>query len=222
LHNEKAILLLPFDYHLPGPDQLLILMLFRRPTSTICKKNHEGPDISKTKPEGKEHGKPVVRLWFCINHPLKEEMSMPAPKGNQFWKMRSKHGRDLIFSSPTLLWEACCEYFETTDERKWWKTEFNGKDAIECHVPTDTPYTWTGLYIFLDIDHKTWVSYESKEDFVPTCTRVRNIIYTQKFEGAAVGAFNANIISRDLGLADKQETKFNGDVNHTITGMIVE
>lgn len=127
--------------------------------------------------------------------------------GNQFWKQRTTHGRDLLFSSPEILWDACKEYFEATDKRKWYKTEFNGKDAIECKVPTETPYTWTGLYLFLDISHQTWKDYEARIDFIEICTRVRNILYTQKFEGASVGAFNANIISRDLGLADKSESK---------------
>lgn len=134
---------------------------------------------------------------------------MAAPEKNQFWKQRSKHGRDLIFSSPTILWEACCEYFEATDARKWYKTEFNGKDALECKIPTETPYTYSGLYVFLDIDHKTWNLYENREDFIPTTTRVRNIIYTQKFEGAAVGAFNANLIARDLGLKEASTMTIN-------------
>lgn len=137
---------------------------------------------------------------------------MSAPVKNQFWKLRSKHGRDKIFENPTLLWEACTEYFEATDQRKWIRTEFNGKDAIECHVPTETPYTWTGLYLFLDIDHSTWQLYEKREDFIAISTRVRNIIYTQKFEGAAVGAFNPQLISRDLGLVDKSAAEDKKDV----------
>lgn len=132
---------------------------------------------------------------------------MAAPPNNQFWKLRASHGRDMIFSSPTILWEACCEYFEATDKRKWYKTEFHGKDATECSVPVETPYTWTGLYLFLDIHHDTWSEYEKREDFTAICTRVRSILYTQKFEGAAVGAFHPMIISRDLGLADKTENK---------------
>lgn len=130
---------------------------------------------------------------------------MAAPINNQFWKLRSKHGRDKIFQSPDILWDAACEYFEATDARKWVKTEFNGKDAIECKVPTETPYTWTGLYLFLDIDHSTWQLYEQRQDFIAISTRIRQIIYTQKFEGAAVGAFNPQLISRDLGLVDKRE-----------------
>jgi hypothetical protein len=32
-------------------------------------------------------------------------------------------------------------------------------------------------------------------------------MFAQKFEGAAVGAFNSNIIARDLGLIDRTELK---------------
>lgn len=49
-------------------------------------------------------------------------------------------------------------------------------------------------------------------------TYVEEIIRTQKFEGAAVGAFNANIIARDLGLSDKKEIDGKFQVEQ-ITGM---
>ena len=42
-----------------------------------------------------------------------------APKGNQFWKLRSKHGRDKLFATPDLLWEAACEYFAYCDKHPW-------------------------------------------------------------------------------------------------------
>ena len=80
---------------------------------------------------------------------------MSAPKGNQFWKLRSKHGRDKIWESPELLWESCVEYFEATDERKWIKVEFHGRDANKCEVEQETPYTLSGLFVFLDIDPKS-------------------------------------------------------------------
>jgi len=37
---------------------------------------------------------------------------MPAPKGNQFWKARSKSGRGKIFRTPKSLWKAAEEYFQ--------------------------------------------------------------------------------------------------------------
>lgn len=115
----------------------------------------------------------------------------------------------MIFSSPTILWEACVEYFEATDQRKWVRKDWVGKDAIEVERETDTPYTLTGLFVFLDIDRKTWDLYRNREDFIPVVTRVEQIMYTQKFEGATVGAFNANIIARDLGLKDNTQTDIN-------------
>ena len=145
-----------------------------------------------------------------------------APEGNQFWKLRSKHGRDMIFSSPTILWEACVEYFEATDARLWVKKDWVGKDAVEVLRESQPPYTLSGLYVFLDIDRKTWDSYRKREDFFPIVTRVEQIMFTQKFEGAAVGAFNHNIIARELGLLDKQEIKHEGIPDPTISVRIAK
>ena len=46
---------------------------------------------------------------------------------------------------------------------------------------------------------------DDEKDFSSVITRIEQTIYAQKFEGAAVGSFNANIIARDLGLKDKSE-----------------
>jgi len=64
---------------------------------------------------------------------------MAATKGNQWWKLRAKHGRDKIFKTPALLWEACVEYFEATDKRKWIQKDWVGKDAYQVERETDTP-----------------------------------------------------------------------------------
>jgi hypothetical protein len=130
---------------------------------------------------------------------------MSAPENNQFWKLRSTHGRDLIFSSPEILWQACIEYFEATDQRKWVREDWVGKDAMKVERKTDTPYTLSGLYVFLDIDQTTWADYRKREGFSLVTTRVEQIITTHKVEGAIVGAFNANIVSRIEGLKDTSE-----------------
>ena len=41
--------------------------------------------------------------------------------------------------------------------------------------------------------------------FKTITAQIKQIIRTQKFEGASAGFLNANIIARDLGLTDKQE-----------------
>lgn len=132
---------------------------------------------------------------------------MAAPKNNQFWKLRAKHGREKIFSDPEILWKCACEYFEATDKRKWKRKDWVGKDAYEVEREMDTPYTITGLCLYLGCSYEWWKLQRKREDegFMPIITRIEEIIYTQKFEGAAVGVFNQNIIARDLGLVDKKE-----------------
>jgi hypothetical protein len=136
---------------------------------------------------------------------------MAAEKGNQWWRLRAKHGRDAIFTDPQKLLESCYEYFEATSKRKWTKKDWVGKDAFEVTRETDTPYTLTGLCIFLDIntqyfgDFKLSETYKSNKDFSLVISHVEQIIETQQIEGAMVGTFNHNIVARKLGLIDKQE-----------------
>lgn len=146
---------------------------------------------------------------------------MAAPKENQFWKLRSKHGRDKIFSTPELLWQAACEYFHWCDTHPWKRVEQsksagkpvkhkNGKVSFPpatFELPTQRPYTLTGFALYVDASKNFWQEFKKAghEDFLGVISRIEDVIYTNKFEGAAVGAFNANIIARDIGLADKQE-----------------
>jgi hypothetical protein len=139
---------------------------------------------------------------------------MAAPKGNKFWKNRSEHGRDKIFSTPEMLWEAACEYFEWCDENPWLEQDWVGKDGDQVEKRHPRPFTLTGLCVYLDCGEETLRRYgkdDSYKDFWGIYTRVEQIIRTQKFEGAATGFFNANIIARDLGLTDKTDITTGGD-----------
>ena len=143
-----------------------------------------------------------------------------APLGNRFWEMRSKHGRDKLFSSADLLWEAACEYFQWCEDNPWYKIDFKGKDAEEVKIPTARPFTIQGLCRFLDCSSSYFREFKrsppkDSKDFLTVITRIEETIYQHKFEGAVVGAFNANIISRDLGLADKQHIE-NSDSTVTV------
>lgn len=150
---------------------------------------------------------------------------MGAPKGNQFWKLRSKHGRDKLFATPELMWEAACEYFEWVDANPLTKPDYVGKDGIEVTRALGRPYTLHGLCLYLDCSTQFFGQFkaglnkekEIDKDFYIVVTRIEQTVYSQKFEGASVGIFNHNIIARDLGLADKQENKIDGTMQ--ITGM---
>lgn len=118
---------------------------------------------------------------------------MAAPKGNEFWKLRSKHGRDKLFNTPDLLWSAACDYFE------WCANNPIGEKM--------RPFSLTGLMLHLDTGVTFWNDFKraNHKEFSDTITRIEQVIETQQFEGATVGIFNANIIARKLGLADRQE-----------------
>lgn len=133
---------------------------------------------------------------------------MAAPKGNDFWKARSTHGRKPIFASPDDLWAAASEYFEWVEANPLWEAKpfaFQGVVTVE-NLAKMRAMTITGLCIFLDISAQAWSEYKQRDGFGEITTRVDEIIRTQKFEGASADLLNANIIARDLGLADKQET----------------
>lgn len=139
---------------------------------------------------------------------------MAAPKGNKFWLARSKHGRDKIFTSPDILWDACCEYFEWNHKNPLQAAElvkFQGRASVK-RVPKMRAMTISGLCLFLDIAVQTWHNMKNDNDFLEIITRVEEIIYNQKLTGAAADMLNANIISRELGLVDKQENNLKGQV----------
>lgn len=141
---------------------------------------------------------------------------MPAPKGNNYWEFRNKHGADFAYT-PESLWIEAVKYFEWISQRVWNKKEAikSGDMAGELiDIPTSTPMSVESFCIFADITTQTFRNYESNskpyEDFFEVTTRIRNIIDSQQFEGATVGAYNPNIIARKLGLADKTDHTTNG------------
>ena len=136
---------------------------------------------------------------------------MQFQPGNQLWKLRSKHGRDKLFATPELLWEAAVEYFNWCDENPVVKQDFVGKDGDQVERKLGRPYTQSGLCVYLDCSEQMFRDASKRDDFFEVCTRISQIIKTQKFDGAAVGIFNANIIARDLGLKDQTDVTSNNE-----------
>ena len=147
---------------------------------------------------------------------------MAAPKGNQFWKIRSKHGREKLFETPELLLESAQEYFEWCDNNPFvsTKTVTSDKFTTNEEKPTLRPYSRGGWYIYIGCSD-SWLKAFKKtcsQDFLTVIESVENIIDTQQWDGATIGVFNSNIIARTLGLMDKQDITTNGDkINTKIT-----
>lgn len=136
---------------------------------------------------------------------------MGAPKGNNYWEFRNKHGRGHKYT-PDELWTEAVAYFEWISKKVWIKKDpiKSGENAgLLIDVPTQTPMSLESFCLFADISFDTFRNYESNKDsykdFFDVTTCIRKIIESNQFEGATVGAYNPNIIARKLGLADKQE-----------------
>ncbi|MGF7230040.1 terminase small subunit, partial [Arachidicoccus sp.] len=114
---------------------------------------------------------------------------------------------------PELLYKSACEYFSWCEQNPLIEIDFVGKDATKVEKPKMRPFTWEGLELYLGIHRlRHYRSDESYKDFWPTLARIYDIIYNQKFTGAAAGFLNQNIIARDLGLADKKDVENSGEM----------
>lgn len=133
--------------------------------------------------------------------------------GNRFWEARSSHGRNPKFATAEDLWSACLEYFDWVDNNPLHECKAFAYEGVvkKEALPLMRAMTIGALCLFLDIDEKTWRGWRTegsdiyRPDLLPIITRAEQVIYQQKFGGASAGLLNANIIARDLGLADKSE-----------------
>ncbi len=140
---------------------------------------------------------------------------MAAPKGNQYWKNRSRSGPRPRFETPEQLWEACVRYFEWVEDTPLVEHRLSGGKLYE--VPKMRPMTIRGLCVFLELSEDTWREWrKSREDLSGIITRVEGIVYCQKFEGAAANLFNPNLVARELGLKDKADQHSEPAVNITL------
>ncbi len=137
---------------------------------------------------------------------------MAWAKGNKLWQLRSKDGKEPKYK-PNALWKRAVEYFEWIEANPLKEMQLFAYQGIviEKEVPKMHAMTYEGLYLFLDISHVTWLNYKKKDDYITIIHAIENIIYEQKFTGAAATLLNPNIIARDLGLRDNKDITTDGD-----------
>jgi len=133
---------------------------------------------------------------------------MPAPKGNQFWKLAPTTGRKPIWNDPAVLQAACEEYFQYVVDNPLQEDKafaYEGH-AFNHDVSKMRTMSIEGLCVFLGIVRNTWKGYAEKDDFLTVCEYVEHVMYDYKLTGASAGLLNPSIVQRDLGLKDKSET----------------
>jgi hypothetical protein len=103
--------------------------------------------VKKVQPKEKPKVEPVKEL---TPQQKKQREGGRFWLGNQMWKLRSKHGRDILFSSPQKLWESACEYFQHCDDNPLIEIDYKGGFATKVEIPRPRAYTMQGLCLYLD------------------------------------------------------------------------
>lgn len=115
-----------------------------------------------------------------------------------------------MFPEAQDLWAAACEYFEWVEENPLVTEKVFCSQGVIVRAEVAKPRAMTiqGLCLFLGISRDTfhkWSVGTDRDTLMPACAAIRDVIYAQKFEGAASDIFNPVVVSRDLGLRDVKE-----------------
>ena len=160
---------------------------------------------------------------------------MSAPKNNEFYLNRSKHGRDYIFKNSNNFLEVAYEYFQHCIDNPLLQDTIhkiklpNGEGEELVHEPLQKMNAATdiGLCLFMHVNAGYLNDLEDSlkakkpqtkqiKDYSVVITHVRETIYNNNFTGAAAGLLNPNIIARKLGLTEKTDVTSGGDKIQTI------
>ena len=128
-------------------------------------------------------------------------------KPSYFWEQKPREGRPSKFRDSDHLWGCAVEYFEWTENNPLKEEKlfhYQGVVSKET-VSKMRAMTAAGLCTFTGMATSTWHNYKTDTEFLAVTKRIEEVIRDQKFTGAAADLLNANIIARDLGLADKQD-----------------
>jgi len=115
--------------------------------------------------------------------------------------------------TPEALWDMACLYFAGEEEDTMIKKDFirSGESAGKIvEITTTRPFSWTSFELFLlDKGIRTAIRDikmnrgDRFPEFKEVIEQIDRVIYQQKFDGAAIGGYNPQLIIRDLGLSEK-------------------
>lgn len=131
--------------------------------------------------------------------------------GNKFWQMAPPPFGALAnkprFTAETLH-AACMSYFDWCHDNPLMSDELVTFQGNASHEPVAKmrALTHIGLCMHIGISRTTWTDWSTaRPDLKEVMDWAEDVVYRQKFEGAAAGLLNSSIIAREIGLADKRE-----------------
>lgn len=130
---------------------------------------------------------------------------MGAPKGNEFWKLRTDMSEDGKKLSREEILKLSQEYIDRCVEETINQHDIRGKFNEEVHIKKRITMNIWGLCHHLGIDVTTWRDWRKDEKYSPIITRVDNIMKSWNIEGAGCGELHPNIIARLEGLVERTD-----------------
>lgn len=137
-------------------------------------------------------------------------------------KFNESGGRPRAFNSAGEMWDKAVSYFEWCEQNPLSETKlfnFQG-EVLDGEVPHLRAMTQTGLCAYLNIGLSTFKDYKNKPEFSAIIEAIEQVMYEQKFTGAASGMLKENLIARDIGLIDKEVEKSSGNMAESINKLI--
>ena len=134
-------------------------------------------------------------------------MSYEFTPEEQFWRTSPEKGPTPKFATPEALREAAVQAFQHYEDHPHREEVlFHHKgQVVRTFKRVMRPYTFRGVALRMGTTTATLTNYRPVPGYSEVLDWMEEVIYTQKFEGAAGNMMNANFLARDLGLADKSE-----------------
>ncbi len=133
---------------------------------------------------------------------------MAAPKGNQYWKLAHNWHKPKKYQPEDLL-DKAIEYQKWCERNPLIEEKAFGTGFV-AKMNKMRATTIQGFCFFCNMSPSTWKTYEKEEAYSTIISRVKEMFFSQKFEGAAAGLLDSNIIAREIGLVDKKDVTSDG------------
>lgn len=142
---------------------------------------------------------------------------MPAPVGNKYAANARFSGHPRVWASPDDLWQDACDYYQWAKDNPLYEEKLfcsNG-EILRTRVAKPRILTIEGFLIYLGRSADLFWEYRKYEEYADVISRIERLIYAENIEKAAAGFYNSTIVTRKLGLVEKQE--LSGDLTVTRT-----
>lgn len=142
-------------------------------------------------------------------------------QGNTIWMKAGYPGRPRKFETAEELWIEANKYFEWAVKTPIDDYVIQGGKRIKA--PKTRPFTIIELCHFMncsgqylnEVENRTLgktdplkADYDEKEaEFSVVVKHMKDIVFNQKYQGAAIGMFKENLIARDIGLHESVNNK---------------